>query len=315
MIIESLAPIVLFVYNRPWHTEQTLEALMNNELASESILYIYCDGHKENSNDEEKIRTVRTVIRKKIWCKEVHIKELEKNKGLANSIIEGVTEIINKYGKIIVLEDDLITHKFFLRFMNEALNFYKSDFRIFSVAGTNYRFNIPKSYTEDVYIVHRSESCGWGSWLNRWDKADWNVSDFRSLIKSKRKRKKFNRGGNDMLPMLKSQIENKIDSWAIRWDYCMYKNNAYCLKPVRNLIINIGFDGTGINSGIGDINKLFAISYNKDEYSIKFISNLKPNKFIEKEFKKNREINIPDNRFLIKVINKIKLLIDSYLNA
>jgi len=126
--MDNLAPIILFTYNRPWHTEQTLIALMQNEWAKESILYIYCDGVKETDSfqQKEKIQEVRKVVKKQQWCKEVHVKEAEKNKGLANSIIEGVSEIIKIYGKVIVLEDDLLTSPYFLKYMNEALNFYES---------------------------------------------------------------------------------------------------------------------------------------------------------------------------------------------
>ena len=125
----KLAPIILFVYNRPWHTEQTLRALMANELAAKSELYIYADGPKPNATDEQlqKIHEVRQLIRQEQWCDKVHIVESEKNKGLADSIIGGVTEIVNKYGKIIVLEDDIVPTTGFLQYMNDALEMYKDD--------------------------------------------------------------------------------------------------------------------------------------------------------------------------------------------
>ena len=95
----SLAPIILFCYNRPWHVEQTLVALSRNELANKSILYIYCDGPKADASEEQyqKIKEVHDVVRKHQWCKEVHVVEAEKNKGLAKSVIHGVTEIVEKY--------------------------------------------------------------------------------------------------------------------------------------------------------------------------------------------------------------------------
>jgi GT2 family glycosyltransferase len=120
--LQELSPIILFVYNRPSHTEQTLKDLMQNELADQSVLYIYADGPKENATEEQikKINEVRQLIRSKTWCKEAHIKEAEKNKGLADSIIDGGTEQVNKYGKVIVLEHDLITARGFLKYMNKA---------------------------------------------------------------------------------------------------------------------------------------------------------------------------------------------------
>src|SRR5476651_1758025 len=119
----QLAPIVLFVYNRPWHVEQTLNALAANELAAESELYIYADGPKDNADaiTLENIQKTREIIRKKKWCNEVYIIERSKNLGLQASIIEGVTTVVNNYGKVIVLEDDIITSPYFLQYMNDAL--------------------------------------------------------------------------------------------------------------------------------------------------------------------------------------------------
>jgi len=283
----DLAPIILFVYNRPRHTEQTLNALMLNELATDSKLYIYCDGAKVNSSDEQRydIEEVRKLIRTKQWCKEVYIIESELNKGLANSVIEGVSEVISKHGKVIVLEDDLVTSKYFLRFMNESLTFYESDSRIFSIGGVNYIFPISTEYQDDVYIVHRTESCGWGTWLDRWKKSEWDMIDFNSLLLNKKEIKKFNRGGNDLFHLLQLQIEGKIDSWAIRWDYCHYKNNAYCLRPIRSFVRNIGFDGSGIHSDNVRGELYSGIQYDKKEYSIKFIKDINANKSIENNFK------------------------------
>lgn len=132
-----MAPVVLFVYNRPMHTEQTLEALHQNELADESILYIYADGPKGNLTKDaiEKIIRTRRVIRKKKWCKEVHIIESTHNKGLADSIISGVTDTVNRYGKAIVLEDDVVTSKGFLRYMNDALVMYEHDAGAMHISG------------------------------------------------------------------------------------------------------------------------------------------------------------------------------------
>lgn len=287
MVDTDLAPIVLFVYNRPWHTKQTLSALKQNDFASESKLFIYCDGPKQDSSKDnlQKISEVRKIIREKKWCKDVQIFESEVNKGLARSVITGVSDVINKYGKIIVLEDDIVTSKFFLRFMNEALSFYEDDKRIFSIGGTNYLFPIPKHYLHDIYIVHRVQSWGWSTWEDRWNKVEWGKQDFNDFLKNKREIKKFNRGGNDLIKILRLQLEGKIDSWAILWDYCHYKFDAYCLHPVKSFTKNIGFDGTGIhcnNSG-GDINS--GIPYEKQEFEIKFIEGILPDRQVERNFK------------------------------
>ena len=157
-----LAPIVLFVYNRPWHTQQTVEALQKNELAAESDLYIFADGPK-TANDE-KVNEVRKYIKTITGFKSVTIFEKEKNCGLANSVIAGVTEIINKFGEVIVVEDDIVTSKYFLKFINEALDFFANDPKIFSISGYTYSdkiMKIPKA-TNKIYIFHTDTSLGAG---------------------------------------------------------------------------------------------------------------------------------------------------------
>ena len=177
----SLAPIVLFVYNRPQHTLKTLEALMQNELAEMSELFIYCDGPKPNATkaDLDKIDAVHTIILKKQWCKKVSIKKAEVNKGLADSIVEGVTEIVNKYGKIIVLEDDIVTSKGFLRYMNEALDLYENEPKVMQISG----FMVPsKVGLEQTGLFRCPASWGWATWNSSWKYYNHNTSELVSKI-------------------------------------------------------------------------------------------------------------------------------------
>ncbi len=164
----DLAPIVLFVYNRPDLTKETLSALKKNTLASESELFIFSDGSK-SEKDFDKVNEVRKLIKNINGFKSVRVFENKENKGLANSIIFGVTKIINKYGKIIVLEDDLITSKYFLKFMNEGLNFYKNNKKIGSITGYNKpsHFMKFKNYDKDLYLSSRFSSWGWATWKDR----------------------------------------------------------------------------------------------------------------------------------------------------
>lgn len=251
---KKLSPIILFVYNRPWHTEQTVEALKKNELASESDLFIFSDGPK--IENDENVRKVREYIKTVDGFKSVKIIEREKNLGLANSVIAGVTEIVNKFGKVIVLEDDLVTSKYFLKFMNEALEFFKDREDIFSISGYSYPpsiMKIPGFYKHDVYLSYRFGSWGWASWIDRWNKVDWEIKDYEQFKKDNKMNADFNRGGSDMSDMLISQMEGKIDSWAIRFDYAHFKNNCYNIRPVKSLVKNIGFDGSGVHCGTADI--------------------------------------------------------------
>lgn len=250
----TVAPIVLFVYNRPWHTQKTVEALQKNDLASESDLYIFADGPKKDATEEqkEKIRQVREYIHNISGFKSITICEKDSNNGLANSVITGVTEIINKFGKVIVVEDDIVTSRYFLKVMNEALDFFEKDEKIFSVSGYNYptkTMKIPNSYKNNIYLSYRHGSWGWGTWKNRWESVDWEVVDFKEFCENIELQKTFNRGGADMSGMLKAQMEGKIDSWAIRFDYSLFKNNCFCVRPIKSLVINIGFDNSGTHTG------------------------------------------------------------------
>ena len=143
MKLKRLAPIVLFVYDRPWHTHQTLEALKSNLLAENSLLIIYSDGPKEEATDEQlsNIKEVRKLIREKKWCGQVEIIESDCNKGLAASIINGVTKVVNEFGEIIVLEDDLVTSKGFLKYMNDCLELYASEETVGCIHAWNYFFD------------------------------------------------------------------------------------------------------------------------------------------------------------------------------
>ena len=164
----TYAPIVLFIYNRPDHTRQTLEALSKNTLASESELYIFADGSKENATKEqlEKIHQTRQIAHSQLWCKSVSIIESSVNKGLAASIISGVTEIINKFGKIIVLEDDIVTGKYFLEYMNAALQKYENEKRVWHITG--WRDPVPTNIDNSSFFYPTMDCWSWATWADRW---------------------------------------------------------------------------------------------------------------------------------------------------
>ncbi|MES1224681.1 MAG: methyltransferase, TIGR04325 family [Bacteroidota bacterium] len=246
----TLAPIVIFVYNRPKFTRQTLEALSQNELASESDLFIYADGPKENASqkDIDRIKEVRTLLREKKWCRSVTIIESEKNKGLAASVINGVTEIVNKFGKIIVVEDDVITSRYFLRFMNEALNKYENESKVLSTGSWNYYF--PCTYS-DTFFTHLPDTIAWATWKRAWDMFESDSKLLLHKLKEEKLLDYFNLNGNfDYEGMLKKQIENKVSSWAIRWTAVAVLQKTLTLYPSRSLSKHIGFgnDSTHVKS-------------------------------------------------------------------
>lgn len=283
------APVILFVYNRPWHTEQTLTALSKNDLASDSVLYIYADGPKENASKEqlEKIKKVRELIKSKQWCKEVNIVESEKNKGLANSIIDGVTEIINKYGKIIVLEDDIFTSIGFLKFMNDVLELYENEEKLGGVTG----FSFIES-KENIYFLRQCGSWGWGTWKRVWGEVNFDIDSLIGSFNNDKLIKKFNADNSyPFYDMLIAQKEGRVDSWAIRFYASLFLLNKFFLYPHSTMVYNIGTDeGTHYKGGekadIESIVLLQNINITKEKIRIKssniraFSRYFRPNKKI-----------------------------------
>ena len=243
----NLSPIILFVYNRPEHTKRTVESLLKNTLASESRLIIFSDGAK-NDSDSQKVQAVRDYIKTIKGFDRIEIVLRDRNFGLANSVISGVNEIFKQNDRVIVMEDDIITSPSFLSFMNKALAFYQDNKSIYSISGYPYPIKIPNQYQKDVFISYRASSWGWGTWKDRWEKVDWEVKDFSTFISDKKTQNLFDSGGQDLTQMLKAQMKGKIDSWAIRWGYAHFKNNAYCLYPIVPLCKNIGTDKSGTHS-------------------------------------------------------------------
>jgi hypothetical protein len=281
----ELAPVVLFVYNRPWHTQQTVEALKKNELANESELFIYSDAPK-NKQAIEHVAEVRAYIKKIEGFKKVMVIEREKNCGLANSIINGVTKIVNEYGKAIVLEDDLVTSPYFLQYMNNGLKFYQENQEIMSISGYNLPptcMKFPKNFTDDVYLNYRNSSWGWATWANRWNLVDWDVKDFKQFIGDPKQQKLFNRGGDDLTDMLKAQMEGKIDSWAIRFSYAHFKQQMYSVHPRYSYVDNIGIDGTGTHCGVTNI---FENDVSKAKRTCNFVKDIKLREDVMLEFEK-----------------------------
>ena len=247
----ELSPICLFTYNRLEETKLTITNLQKNPLAKASKLYIFSDGGK-NDAAVKSVEAVRTFIKQVDGFKEIIIIEAKANKGLANSIIDGVSRVIDEHGKVIVLEDDLITSPNFLSYMNQALSFYENTTKIWSVSGFTFPIKYPDNYQFDNAFGVRASSWGWATWKNRWSLVDWNVSDYAEFTKNKKAQKAFNRGGSDMCKMLNDQMTGKINSWAIRFCYGQFKQQAYDILPVNSKVVNVGFNSDASNTaGMG----------------------------------------------------------------
>ena len=242
----KLAPIALFVYNRPAHTRQTVEALLKNVFAGESDLIIFSDAPKK-PEAALAVLEVREYIKTISGFKSVTIIERDENLGLAKSIISGVTEVVNVYGKIIVLEDDIVTSPAFLTFMNKALDYYQNQEKVWHISGWNYPIN--SEGLGDVFFWRAMNCWGWATWADRW--ANFEKNSHR-LIEQWTDEKKYHfdlDGSGVFWPQVTSNAEEKINTWAIFWYATIYQKNGLCLNPSLTFVDNIGHDGSGVHCG------------------------------------------------------------------
>jgi hypothetical protein len=252
----NLAPILLFVYNRPLHTKETVNALKKNYLSEKSDIFIFSDGSK-NELDFDAVTKVRQYIKTISHFKSVSIITRNKNLGLAKSIITGVTEIINIYGRVIVVEDDMVTEFSFLEYMNNALSFYKYNSTIGSISGYKYPGSLPKIYKNDVFVFYRFCSWGWGTWKDEWNSVDFKLEPENSIFFNSDQKKRINRGGNDLFKMLKLQLRGEINSWAIMVNLSFSKYDKLTLYPsFDTLVHNSGLDGSGVHCSNRNIKKI-----------------------------------------------------------
>lgn len=299
----KLSPIVLFVYNRPEHTRIVLQSLSNCQYAAESVLYIFADQAK-NENAKKKVDQVREIIQEDAWKKKfrkVNIIEAMQNKGLADSVISGVTQVINQYGRVIVVEDDNRVASDFLDYMNRGLEFYEHNHKIGHIGGYTLPIKIPDDYKKDVFLMGRGSSYAWATWKDRWDMVDWDVKDFKKLEKDKKAIASFNEYGEDRFEMLKNQVEGNMNSWAIRFGYAVWKHNMYAILPCKTRVENIGFDGSGIHNVAQDTR--FAVSIDKDLHPVKF-ENVSEDERIKKEVQKMFKVPL-----VLKFKRKIKYIL------
>ncbi len=237
------APIVLFVYNRPKHTQDCLLSLAAAHDATLSPLIIFSDAPK-NESQCSTVDAVRAICRSASGFASVELIEREENQGLAKNIIEGVSAVIQKHGRVIVLEDDLCVSPLFIRYMNEALDFYESS-RAFSIAGYSPQIELPDDYPYTTYAMMRNCSWSWATWLDRWQKINWLTTDFDSFIRDKQRILTFNQAGNDLSPMLLRQVTGEINSWSIRFCYNAFRLAMPTIYPTRSFVTNNGVDGSG----------------------------------------------------------------------
>ena len=240
--MSDFAPIALFVYRRLEHARETIEALKLNQHAMLSDLHVFSDGPKDITSISD-VDRVREYVRSVQGFHTVKIVERNENLGLANSIIRGVSEVLQRHERVIVVEDDLVTSPFFLRFMNEALDLYNRDLRVASIHGYVY----PTMETlPETFFLRGADCWGWATWRRGWQLFNPDGRALLQALESQKLTNEFDFGGSfQYTQMLRDQIEGKNNSWAIRWYASAFLANALTLYPGRSLVHNIGNDGSG----------------------------------------------------------------------
>ena len=247
------APIALFVYNRPLHTRNTVEALLQNAEAKESDLIIYSDAAKTNISDLQ-VNETRAYIRSISGFKSVLIIEHSENLGLAKSIMDGVTTLCAEYGRVIVLEDDLVVSPHFLNYMNNALNQYNDVEKVMQIAGYMFPMKTGDEIHDDAIFLPFISSWGWATWQRAWKHYDASARYFKKLSLDSKLKRQFDLDGNyKYFRMLEAQQRGKIESWAIRWYLSVFFENGLVLYPAKTLVSNNGFDGSGVNCAVSTI--------------------------------------------------------------
>lgn len=246
----NFAPIVVFAYNRPHYLQETLLALKGNNEAKDSDLYIYCDGPKINADEKNLalIDQVRQLARTINWAKNVYVVESEVNKGLSRSVIAGVTEVINKYGKVIVLEDDLVVAPYFLKYMNDSLEIYGGETKVASISGHNFPINSTINGQETL-LLKSATTWGWATWKRGWDLFNPDAEKIIKLLRQKNSLYEFD--FNNSYPfysLLKKVRDGKISSWGVCWYASIFLSEKLTLFPAVSMVKNIGMVGTNINS-------------------------------------------------------------------
>lgn len=246
----NLSPILLFVYNRPAHTRRCIESLSRNLLAVESELFIYADGAKDQTVSDE-VEEVRQYIRSIQGFKKVTLIERNENWGLARNIIDGVSTQVQKYGKVIVLEDDLVVAPHFLRFMNDALETYQDEPKVGHIQACDFTQD---ASLPDTFLIKWTGSWGWATWERAWKHFNPNGKELLQELEARKLTYTFDFNGKyGFTRMLRRQIEGKNNSWAIRWNASLFLKDILSLNVGRSLVQNEGFDGSGTNCGGGGL--------------------------------------------------------------
>ncbi|MET3503796.1 hypothetical protein ABIC45_005434 [Mucilaginibacter rubeus] len=248
--MQNLAPIALFVYNRPDHTRRTISYLQQNLLADESRLYIFCDAAKTDA-DKPKVEQVRQLVNDISGFKSVKVILRNHNLGLAESIISGVTQLVYEYGKVIVFEDDLLSSPYTLQYFNDALTKYANQEQVMHIGA--YMYNLHDKKLPETFFYRAATSWGWATWARAWKNFEPDVDKLIDQFDTLKIARFSIEGKMNFWKQIEQFKAGKNNSWAIRWYASIFLKNGLTLNPSQSLIQNIGHDGTGVHSNKEDM--------------------------------------------------------------
>ena len=234
----ALAPIALFAYKRAAHTARALHSLAQNPEFLASPLYIYCDCARCPA-DAVDVEETRQVIREWPHPNKTVIERID-HFGLARSVITGVTDLVARFGKIIVVEDDLVVSTVFLKYLNYGLIHYADDSNVMQLSA--HMFPVPIASASDAVMLPFTSSWGWATWDRAWQHFDPSMSGYEVLEGNRALQLKFDLNGSyPYFRMLRQQARGAIDSWAIRWYKSVFFKGGLTLYPRKSLVKNTGF--------------------------------------------------------------------------
>lgn len=295
-----ISPIIIFTYNRIEHLNTLIRSLKKNNLFADSKVFVFSDGPK-NEIDKKKIENIRIFLKKNLQIHKSEIIERDVNLGLSRNVIGGITDAFKTYDQLIILEDDLEVSPFFLHYMNDALNMYKSVDNVASISGYMYPID-PKKFSNDYFFLNLVESWGWGTWKRAWNIFENDSAQLKKKIDEKQLANEFNfESGISYYKMLTDNIKGLNDSWAVRWYASTFLKNMNTLFPSKSFVKNIGVDDSGEHCSYTTVyDTLVNFDYKKLEKNHS-LESLSDRLVVQSFFRK-----IKYKRYLDNVINKIK---------
>lgn len=296
----DLAPVALFAFNRPEHTRKTLAAIASNALASATDLFIFVDGPR-NEEDVAQIREVCAIADAVKSFRSLTLVRQDVNKGLAQSIVEGINRVLEEHDKIIVMEDDIVTSPAFLNYMNNSLSRFEDEKKVWHICG----YNEPTGGrdTRKTYFSRLMNCWGWGTWRDRWQHFEKNPDKLLTEFTPDMIQRFDLEIGEKFWFQVLANADGRMNTWAIFWYAAIFKQDGLCLNPQVTFVTNIGFDGSGVHCNV-DESRNIKRKLNQ-EIKVEYPKNIEEDKFEFEELKNFYKNKKKKSGIIKKLMKKI----------